>query len=172
MRLVTTALVALTALVAVPALAASWQAYRYPDLAFSVDFPGAPTRFEKPIDTTAGAVPTVFVFFKDDTRTLFTSSSDLTNQPEAKNDPSVVARAVLDGALSSRTVLSQPAQVSVPVGAAWEATSQDATTVIRTRVLVSGVRAYTAMVIAPADHPERVRDADSNRFLNSLAVIR
>jgi hypothetical protein len=171
MRLVTTALVALTALVAVPALAAAWQAYRYPELGFSVEFPGAPTRLEKPIDTSAGAVPTVFVYFKDDTRTLFTSSSDMSNQPEAKNDPSIVARAVLDGALSARTVVSPPAQVGVPVGAAWEATSQDATTVIRTRVLVSGVRAYTAMVIAPVDHPERLQDGDSGRFMASLTVI-
>jgi hypothetical protein len=166
MRLALMVALAVIGLTAPAAQAADWTTYRYPDLGFSAAFPMAPTRLSKPADTSAGPVPTEYVYAKDGETLYFTSSSDISGQPEAIGAPDAAARGILDGALQTGTVVSPAAHL--PVAAAWEGTTRTTDRLLRVRTYVRGKHGYTVMIIAPLVQPERVSDAAAMRFFGGF----
>jgi hypothetical protein len=166
MRLALVAVLALVSLASAPARAADWTTYRYPELGFTVAFPAAPTRMSKPQDTPSGAIPTEYVYVAAGGGIYLVSSSDLSAQPDILKAPDASARQLLDGAMQGGTVISPPARLST--AAAWEGVALLENKRARVRAYMRGKRAFTVMIIAPPDHPERAADADAERFFTSF----
>ncbi|MEI9892079.1 MAG: hypothetical protein WDN45_17875 [Caulobacteraceae bacterium] len=165
MRLVLMAVLAFVSLAA-PARAADWTTYRYPDLAFAVAFPAAPTRLNKPQATSTTPIPTEYLYVLVDGTLYMVSSSDVATHSEVWQAPDTSARQILDGALGAGTVLSPPARLPAP--AAWEGVTVAENKRTRVRGYVQGKRGYTVMIVAPVDHPERIADAAAERFFASF----
>ena len=168
MRLAILAVLAFVALAAAPARAADWSTYRYPELGFTAVYPGAPTRLNKPTQSSGGSIPTEFVYVKDNEVLYFISSSDVSSQAEAMTAPDSASRGILDGAMQTGTTVAAPTHLPVPN--AWEGTTTTAEgQLIRVRTYVRGKHGFTIMVIAPVGHSDRVNDAAASRFFGAFA---